>query len=74
MQDRRYKALTRFATAEFGTLRGEAASFLADWMAGEPGLEPRYQQLLGEHGDRWLKVLGEVASAHGLRPATMDLG
>jgi hypothetical protein len=67
----KHKALVRFATAEFGTVRGEAAQFLADYLEGQAGLGARHDALLARHGERWLQVLDDVASAHSLRTATM---
>lgn len=67
----KHAALVRFATAEFGTLRGKAAGFLADYLAGAPGLATRYDDLLHAHGEKWLSNLDDVAHAHGLRTATM---
>ena len=71
MSRARHAALQRFAMAEYGTLRGESAGFLADYLVGAPGLATRHDQLLASHGERWLKVLDEVAAAHNLRTATM---
>jgi len=71
MSRARHAALTRFATAEWGTVRGEAAGFLADYLVGTPGLATRYDTLLAQHGEKWLRVLDEVAAAHNLRTATM---
>ena len=71
MSRARHAALTRFATAEWGTVRGEAAGFLADYLDGAPGLASRHDALLSRHGEKWLRVLDEVAAAHNLRTATM---
>jgi hypothetical protein len=71
MSNARHAALKRFAMAEYGTIRGQAAGFLADYVVGSPGLATRHDQMLAKHGEKWLTVLDEVAAAHNLRTATM---
>lgn len=72
MSQAKYKALVRFATAEFGTVRGEAAQFLADHLAGQAGLGARHDEMLARFGEKWLRTLDDVAAAHNLRTATMS--